>query len=175
MNCNISRILSPRFRGGDHLSKRPEPGTDNAAGNGIVPYLALLQKGLAVRPGLLRSPVVSYTAVSPLPTVRRRSAVCSLLRFPSRGVAPAASFLKKDFLPCGVRTFLFAKQSGRRCSSRIYYITRTLKIQIIFAFFEKEDAGRGAPAMRGGHREGFFGFFLFPGLQSVLPCDTLFC
>ena len=44
-----------------------------------------------------------------------------------------------------------------------------------WAFFEKEDAGRVAPAMRGGHREGFFGFFLFPGLQSVLPCDTLFC
>jgi len=134
-NCNISRILSPRFRGGDHLSKRPEPGTDNAAGSGIVPYLALLRKGLAMRPGSLRSPVVSYTAVSPLPSVRKRPAVCSLLRFPSRGVAPATSFLKKDFLPCGVRTFLFARQSGRRCSSRFYYIMRTRKMQIIFVFF----------------------------------------
>ena len=139
MNCNISRILSPRFRGGGHLSKRPEPGTDNAAGNGIVPYLALLRKGLAMRPGLLRSPVVSYTAVSPLPDVRGRPAVCSLLRFPSRGVAPATSSLKEDFLPCGVRTFLFAKQSGRRCSSRIYYIMRTRKMQIIFVFFGAEN------------------------------------
>ena len=142
MNCNISRILSPRFRGGDHLSKRPEPGTDNAAGSGIVPYLALLRKGLAMRPGSLRSPVVSYTAVSPLPAVRKRPAVCSLLRFPSRGVAPATSFLKKDFLPCGVRTFLFAKQSGRRCSSSIYYTTRPRKMQIIFMFFDEESLRR---------------------------------
>ena len=170
MNCNISRILSPRFRGGGHLSKRPEPGTDNAAGNGIVPYLALLRKGLAMRPGSLRSPVVSYTAVSPLPDARRRPAVCSLLRFPSRGVAPAASFLKKDFLPCGVRTFLFAKQSGRRCSSRIYYIMRTRKMQIIFVFFGAEsrrcrttkDAGvmkPGTDMTCGGKTEAFSDFF----------------
>ena len=92
-----------------------------------------------MRPGLLRGPVVSYTAVSPLPSVRKRPAVCFLLRFPSRRVAPAASFLKKDFLPCGVRTFLFAKQSGRRCSSRIYYTLRTRKMQIIFVFFGAEN------------------------------------
>ena len=127
-----------------------------------------------MRPGSLRSPVVSYTAVSPLPAVRRQPAVCSLLRFPSRGVTPATSFLKKDFLPCGVRTFLFAKQSGRRCSSRIYYITRTGKIQIIFAFFGGEDAGMAVPMMYGVHYEVIFGLFLFRGLQSVLPCDTLF-
>lgn len=188
MNCNISRILSPRFRGGGHLSERPEPGTGNAAGSGIVPYLALLRKGLAVRPGSLRSPVVSCTAVSPLPDVRKRPAVCSLLRFPSRGVAPAASSLKEDFLPCGVRTFLFAKQSGRRCSSRIYYTMRPRKMQIIFVFLaRKHDAAERCEKMpmqrtdeaRRGHdaerkRQGFFGLFLFRGLQSGLPRDTLF-
>ena len=172
MNCNISRILSPRFRGGDHLSKRPEPGTDNAAGSGIVPYLALLRKGLAMRPGLLRSPVVSYTAVSPLPSVRKRPAVCSLLRCPSRGVAPAASLLKRDFPPCGVRTFLFARQSGRRCNSHSYYITHPRKCKRVCAFSRRECGGlRPVPP---GSRRGFFAFFSFPRLQSFLLHDTLY-
>ena len=150
------------MRGGDHLSKRPEPGTGNAAGNGIVPYLALLQKGLAMRPGLLRNPVVSYTAVSPLPDIRGRPAVCSLLRFPSRGVAPAASFLKKDFLPCGVRTFLFAKQSGRRCSSHSYYIMHPRKCKSFFRF-SREEEGESGMGRRGCGKEPPFSDFFYSG------------
>ena len=46
---------------------RPEPGIANAAGNGIIPYLVLLRKGLAMRRELLPVPAVSYTAISPLP------------------------------------------------------------------------------------------------------------
>ena len=173
VNCNISRILSPRFRGGDHLSKRPEPGTDHAAGSGIVPYLALLRKGLAMRPGSLRSPVVSYTAVSPLPDARKRPAVCSLLRCPSRGVAPAASLLMRDFPPCGVRTFLFARQSGRRCNSHSYYITHPRKCKWVLRFFPQGNAEVSARS-RPGRAQGFFAFFSLPRLQSFPLHDTLY-
>ena len=154
-------------RGGDHLSKRPEPGTDNAAGNGIVPDLALLRKGLAMRPGLLLGPVVSYTAVSPLPAARRQPAVCSLLRFPSRRVAPAASFLKKDFPPCGVRTFLFARQSGRRCNSHSYYITHPRKCKRFCAFSRREM--RKTPPGSVRLRTGLFRFFFAPEVAIYSP------
>ena len=168
VNCNISRILSPRFRGGDHLSKRPEPGTDNAAGSGIVPYLALLRKGLAMRPGSLRCPVVSYTAVSPLPDARKRPAVCSLLRCPSRGVAPAVSLLMRDFLPCGVRTFLFARQSGRRCNSHFLLYHAPAKMQVGFALFPAGKCGRlrrsGPP-----RSTGLFRFFFAPEVAIFSP------
>ena len=168
VNCNISRILSPRFRGGDHLSKRPEPGTDNAAGNGIVPYLALLRKGLAMRPGSLRGPVVSYTAVSPLPDARKRPAVCSLLRCPSRGVAPAVSLLMRDFLPCGVRTFLFARQSGRRCNSHSYYITHPRKCKRVLRFFPQGNAELPARS-RPTPGTGLFRFFFAPEVAIFSP------
>ena len=172
MNCNISRILSPRFRGGDHLSKRPEPGTDNAAGNGIVPYLALLRKGLAMRPGSLRSPVVSYTAVSPLPAVRRQPAVCSLLRFPSRGVAPATSSLKEDFLPCGVRTFLFAKQSGRRYSSQtLLYHTHGKNASHFRVFRRRNRSGMDRREKTGAFSDFFCSAVCNP-LSRVVHCFT---
>ena len=167
VNCNISRILSPHRCGGDHLSKRPEPGTDNAAGNGIVPYLALLRKGLAMRPGSLRSPVVSYTAVSPLPNARKRPAVCSLLRCPSRGVAPAASLLMRDFPPCGVRTFLFARQSGRRCNSHSYYITHPRKCKRVCAFSRREYGRVGT--VPPGLGQGLFRFFFAPEVAIYSP------
>ncbi len=168
MNCNISRILSPRFRGGDHLSKRPEPGTDNAAGSGIVPYLALLRKGLAMRPGSLRSPVVSYTAVSPLPDARKRPAVCSLLRCPFRGVAPAASLLMRDFLPYGVRTFLFARQSGRRCNSHFLLYHAPAKMQAVLRFFPQGNAEASARSRMALH--GAFSLFFRSRGCNLFPC-----
>ena len=65
------------MQGGDHLSVRPEPGIISVAGNNIIPYLVLLQKGLAMRQKLLSYPVVSYTAISPLPlNKQRRFAFC---------------------------------------------------------------------------------------------------
>ena len=107
------------------------------------------------------------------------------MRFPSRGVAPATSFLKKDFLPCGVRTFLFAKQSGRRCNSHFYYIIAPAKMQIVFAFFPHGRCGRTSEAtsartfmpgenrMADGGERPIFRLFSLRRLQSVHPRVTL--
>ena len=87
----ISRVLSPPRRG-RIISLGPTslpassslPGT-RRGGPPLVPYLALLRVGFAVRRPLPGRPVRSYHTVSPLPEppARRPSAVCSLLRFPS--------------------------------------------------------------------------------------------
>lgn len=62
----VSRILYPLL-GDGHLSDAAKTRDSNAAGNDIIPYLALLRKGLARQRNFHSAPVVSYTAISPLP------------------------------------------------------------------------------------------------------------
>src|ERR1051325_9922494 len=81
-------------------------------GGPSLPYLVLLRRGFAVPPTLTRGAVRSYRTVSPLPPRAlsdARSAVCSLLHFPSRRRAWTLSSL----LPVGVRTFLDASRAPR--------------------------------------------------------------
>ena len=46
----------PSKDGGNHLSLRPEPGTDCAASNGIAPYLVLLREEFTSRKSLTAFP-----------------------------------------------------------------------------------------------------------------------
>jgi hypothetical protein len=62
--------------------------------------LALLPMRLAVRPTVASGPVVSYTAVSPLPD--KNQAVCFLLRFLSGRPGRTLSAI----VLCGARKFL---------------------------------------------------------------------
>ena len=75
---------------------------------------------------LAQDAVRSYRTVSPLPPRRvspPRSAVCSLLHFPSRRRAwPLASLL-----PVGVRTFL--RPEGRRSSDLLHTPTLTERME----------------------------------------------
>ncbi len=90
----------------------------SAAGRGIIPYLALLRKGFALRQALRRCPAGSYPAFSPLlrDTCAPRSGMFSVaLSFPQnmvRGI-PGRS-RARDFPPCGVRTFLPPPRSEER-------------------------------------------------------------
>ena len=174
MNCNISRILSPHLRAGAAICLSGQnPGLITPRAAASSPIWPCSGRGLPCGPDCSGA---RWSLTPPFHPCRtpKRPAVCSLLRFPSRGVAPATSFLKKDFLPCGVRTFLFAKQSGRRCNSHTYYNIRGAKMQVIFSFFAWETRERGRRGAVVRERERFFVFFLFRRLQSVLPRDTLF-
>src|SRR5215212_9064959 len=110
----------PPCGGEDHSSahrvaagvKQPTRKLIAGTGGPSLPYLVLLRRGFAVPPTLARGAVRSYRTVSPLPprafrlaTWGARSAVCSLLHFPSRRRAWTLSSL----LPVGVRTFLGTK------------------------------------------------------------------
>ena len=73
---------------------------EGRASNSIAFCLALLPMRLAMRPTVTRGPVVSYTAVSPLPA--RRQAVCSLLRYlsghPGRTLSAIVLYGARKFL-----------------------------------------------------------------------------
>ncbi len=89
----------------------------------LPPYLVLLRRGFTVPAPLARAAVRSYRTVSPLPprapfSRSARSAVCSLLHFPSRRRAWTLSSL----LPVGVRTFLRACREA--CAAILRFTSR---------------------------------------------------
>ena len=101
--CPAPRATYPEAR-------RPQ-GRARRATRRRPPYLVLLRVGFSVPRSVTGRAVRSYRTVSPLPNGSRRSAVCSLLHFPSRRHAsPLASTL-----PVGVRTFL--DESSRTLAS----------------------------------------------------------
>ena len=110
----------PPFDGGDHSSasrvtalvKQPTRRLIRKRAVPLPPYLVLLRRGFAM-PSRSRGPRCALTApfhpclAAPRLRSGPRSAVCSLLHFPSRHHAwPLASLL-----PVGVRTFLALRQA----------------------------------------------------------------
>ena len=70
----------------------------------MLPYAVLLQVGFAVPRGVVpaRGALLPHRFTITTHVLRRRSAVCSLLHFPSAHAAQALP----GTLPCGARTFL---------------------------------------------------------------------
>ena len=90
----ISRILyAARRQRGGHLSVRPEPGTPNAASNGLSPIWSCCGRGLpcgAVLTGTRRALTPPFH-----PYRNRSSGGIFLLRYPFSGILSAASFFSK--------------------------------------------------------------------------------
>ena len=78
------------------------PGSD--AGHAMLPYAVLLQVGFAMPRGVVpaRGALLPHRFTITTHALRRRSAVYSLLHFPSAHAAQALP----GTLPCGARTFL---------------------------------------------------------------------
>ena len=95
-----------------------------------VPYLILLQAGFTMQPALRPSPVVSYTTFSPLPffakategkpsfTRPQKGGIFSVALSVPRASTRSLPALRRDALPCGVRTFLPPSPRLKRASPR---------------------------------------------------------
>ena len=84
------------------MAQATYPGAMRAAS--LLPYSVLLQVGFAVPRGVgpARGALLPHRFTITTHVLRRRSAVCSLLHFPSAHAAQALP----GTLPCGARTFL---------------------------------------------------------------------
>jgi len=99
------------------------PGTTRAALS--FPYSVLLQVGFAVPVGCpTRGALLPHRFTLATHTLRCRSAVCSLLHFPSARAAQALP----GTLPCGARTFLGVPKDDAtvRPTPRVIIVARCL-------------------------------------------------
>jgi hypothetical protein len=118
----VGRVLCTRLRGAAaiHLGL-PLPAAscglpasigratlDRSRREPLVPLLTLLRVGFTEPPQSPAALVVSYTAVSPLPRVPGRGAVCFLWHCP----AGHPGSVLPTTLPCGARTFLTGPAPG---------------------------------------------------------------
>lgn len=115
----MSIPLGPLLRGGSSCL----PGSRNRAGHASwLPYLALHRIRHSWQALSPRLPVVSYTAISPLPGKKSLRSLNASQKGACRavcfcGAAPhCCGFPLGSILPCGVRTFLSSQKREQRTS-----------------------------------------------------------
>ncbi len=95
------------------------PGNEQPPALRHCPCLALLLAAVTWQPALQQAPVVSYTAVSPLPNARRIVSVALCGRLPRPGCCPAPRSIE-----CGLSSTPSTRDRDRPASLGILYYYR---------------------------------------------------
>ena len=168
MNCNISRILSPRFRGGDHLSKRPEPGTIAPRAAASSPIWPCSGRGLPCGPDHSEA---RWSLTPPFHPCRpsengRRSVLCCA--FLPAGL-PRGILLEEGLPALWSPDFPLCKAKRPPLQFTFLLYHAPAKMQIVFAFFQR---GRRGCRARGAAEAGkmlLFRTFFIPEVAILSP------
>ena len=101
--CKPDSVLR-RWRMGNHLSVRPEPGVHSAASNGSPPIWSCCGRGLPCGAALAARPVGSYPTLSPLPSAEAEGGLLSVALAFSRRMVRDILLFKRT--PCSLQSGL---------------------------------------------------------------------